>query len=285
MNEYNKYFQNLIVDILSCEYHFDKIEANNKIEAVLNAVMECKNINQSVIDTPFIDIIDTMLSTIESNLTDNTDMDKDITTYENEYEYVPALQITDIILKQKEKEEKSNIWEGSPYKYLPTLQSNNVGMVGEQYIKSICNNQNIFCVIDGAKTKKNGSGCGDGYIKGRSVEIKTAHQDQGSSNSFQHELGEKPWHADFMCFVDIAPQHIYITIFPNFSENQYKECVKCDPYFPSRSFCWRKKSGAFKFDTSIKLNEDSILKGNTIKINYGDSFKEIGEFINRLIIF
>jgi hypothetical protein len=85
-----------------------------------------------------------------------------------------------------------------------------------------------------------------------------------------------------MIFLDIAPSSVYLTIFPNFTENEYKSCIKCKPYFPTRSFCWRKKSGAFKFDTNIKLNKQSIIKGNTINI-HKKTLQEIAYFINNLI--
>jgi hypothetical protein len=53
---------------------------------------------------------------------------------------------------------------------------------------------------------------------------------------------------------------MYITIFPNFTEEFYKKSGvdssnKCYPYFPTKSVTWRKQKGAFKLDTSININE------------------------------
>ena len=87
-----------------------------------------------------------------------------------------------------------------------------------------------------------------------------------------------------MTFIDVDPTCVYMTIFRNFTEQQYKECVRCEPYFPTRSFCWRKKSGAFKLDTTPKLNEQSILNGYTIKITEDTTFNTIGDFIRRIIV-
>lgn len=70
--------------------------------------------------------------------------------------------------------------------------------------------------IDGSKTKS--TGMGDGLIKGRSVEIKTARLGAFDSKTFQHELGENPWLSDYLIFLDISPNKFYLTIFPNFSE-------------------------------------------------------------------
>jgi len=189
----------------------------------------------------------------------------------------------DIIEEEVKKEEKMNIWNGSIYENLPKLQSNNIGIIGEIFIKKICKEQKIPSKINGTKTKIIGGGNGDGKIKGKNVEIKTSHQGSGRGRTFQHELGENPWRSDYMIFVDVSPIDIYITIFKNFKEEEYKMCKKCIPYFPSKSFCWRKKSGAFKFDTSIKLNEESIKNGYTIKVTSKTSIKDIGLFIDKSI--
>ena len=42
---------------------------------------------------------------------------------------------------------------------------------------------------------------------------------------------------------------------------------KCSPYFPTRSVCWRKKLGAFKLDTTIKINETNQKNGYTFIID------------------
>ena len=184
---------------------------------------------------------------------------------------------------QKNKEEEQDIWKDSPYKDLVSLQSNNAGNVGEGLIENICKISGIPSDVDGSKTKKKGGGSGDGNIKGKNVEIKTAHQGS-KGNSFQHELGEMPWNADYMIFIDISPQCIYITIFRNFSEENYKGGDKCDPYFPSKSVTWRKQKGAFKLDTTVSINEMNITKGYTLKITETSDFNEIVEFMNKSII-
>tara|TARA_B110000285_G_scaffold85010_1_gene97491 strand:- start:9287 stop:10021 length:735 start_codon:yes stop_codon:yes gene_type:complete len=193
----------------------------------------------------------------------------------------PTNTLLNIIMEQKAKENRLDIWKNSIYKNLPNLQSNNIGNVGEMFLGKICQIQQIDSDIDGTKTKKVGGGDGDGIINGKTIEIKTAHC--GGNMSYQHELGEFPWHADYMAFIDVDPVCVYMTIFPNFTEEQYKNCVRCEPYFPTRSFCWRKKSGAFKLDTTPKLNEQSILNGNTIKITEDTPFDTIGEFITRIV--
>jgi hypothetical protein len=185
-----------------------------------------------------------------------------------------------IIKKQKDKEEKKDIWCYSPYKDLVKMQSNNVGNVGEEFINNICRITNIPANCNGTKMKKIG---GDGFINNVIVEIKTAIQGS-SSESFQHELGEVPWkYAEYLIFIDISPNCIYLSIIKNFDEFIYKNKKKL-VCFPTKSITWRKRTGAFKLDTTIKINEKSILDGNTIKITPLTSNKDIGIFINSIII-
>jgi hypothetical protein len=119
-------------------------------------------------------------------------------------------------------------------------------------------------------------------VNGKTVEIKTAHQGC-SSPSFQHELGEKPWGSNYMTFLDISPQCIYLTIFKNFEEAEYKSEGKLKRLFTTKTVTWRKQMGAFKLDTTVAINEKNVKAGNTIKITQATPMSEIGDFINRLI--
>jgi hypothetical protein len=198
---------------------------------------------------------------------------------------VVAKMLIDIVETQYTKKDKKDIWKLSEWRHIAELENDYVGGVGETFLHQLCIASNIPAEIDGTKTKELGGGCGDGIINGRSIEIKTARAGTGNTMSFQHELGEKPWHADFMCFIDIAPDKFYITIFPNFTEEQYKQCSKCEPYFPTRSFCWRKKSGCFKLDTTENLNEtqSKITDNYTLSWNKETSIDSVGQFINKII--
>ena len=196
----------------------------------------------------------------------------------------PSDLLVSVIDVQRQKENEANIWRDSKYKYIAELESNNVGNVGEGLLQKICENQGIESSIDGAKTKLKGGGTdGDGRIKGRSVEIKTARLG-ASMTSYQHELGEHPWKANYIAFVDVAPAHIYLSVFPNFTEEHYKSGQKCAPYFPSKTVTWRKGEGAFKLDTSPNINEALITMGNCIKINDTTTFEELGAFIQRIVL-
>jgi len=196
----------------------------------------------------------------------------------------PSQMLIQLIYLQKEKEDNKNIWRESPFHFLPTLQSNNVGNVGEFLIQSICQNTGIDSSVDGSKTKQKGGGTmGDGIILEKSVEIKTAHLGSDGS-SLQHELGEQPWKSDYLIFIDITPSCFYITIMKNFTEEHYKSGAKCEPYFPTKSVTWRKKKGAFKLDTTIKINEKSVESGYAIKVTDDTIMEEVGNFIRSSII-
>jgi hypothetical protein len=166
--------------------------------------------------------------------------------------------VTNLINTKHKKKQKRDIWGESEWKNISKLENDDVGSVGEEIIQNLCKKASIVSDIDGTKTKQIGGGIGDGKIKGSTCEIKTAREGC-SGGSFQHELGEVPWKADYMIFLDISPNKMYITIFPNFSEIFYKKSgsdnsTKCEPYFSTKSITWRKKKGAFKLDTSININ-------------------------------
>lgn len=191
---------------------------------------------------------------------------------------LPKDLFVQMINLQTQKEKSADIWENSPYKDLVKLQSNNVGNVGETFMQNICDICQIEAHVDGSKTKELGGGVGDGLILNKSIEIKTSHRGSNSP-SFQHELGETPWKSEFMVFIDVAPECIYLTIIKNFGEEFYKSGVKCEPYFPTKSITWRKGTGAFKLDTTIKINEENIIKGYTFKIGDNVNLDELKTFI------
>lgn len=57
----------------------------------------------------------------------------------------------EIIQEQKNKELKKDIWKDSPYRDLITLQSNNVGVVGEDFLQKLCDISGIDANVNGVK--------------------------------------------------------------------------------------------------------------------------------------
>ena len=192
---------------------------------------------------------------------------------------------TYLINKKHEEKEKRNIWENSPFENISKLENDDVGNVGEQILNEICSKSQIDAYINGTTTKQSGGGIGDGKIKGYTAEVKTARQGS-SSDSFQHELGEMPWLATFMIFIDITPDKIFVTIFKNYPEEFYKSSgrqssIKCHPYFPTKSITWRKQLGAFKLDTTVKINE---VCPNTFTIDeHTTDYSKFKTFVDNII--
>tara|TARA_Y100001958_G_C21121481_1_gene465448 strand:+ start:158 stop:775 length:618 start_codon:yes stop_codon:yes gene_type:complete len=197
----------------------------------------------------------------------------------------PTVLATSIINNKHKLKQERNIWDNSEWKNISELENDDVGGVGEEIINEFCKKAQIVSNIDGTKTKQVGGGSGDGTIKDETCEIKTARLGS-SGGSFQHELGEEPWKAKYMIFFDIAPKKMYITIFPNFTEEFYKKSGvdssnKCAPYFPTRSVTWRKQKGAFKLDTTISINEKNKY---TFIIDSGSSdYAKFKSFVDEII--
>lgn len=195
-----------------------------------------------------------------------------------------------IAIINKKLEEKKNIWENCEWGNISKLEKNDVGVVGENIINSHCKNAGIDANIDGTKTKEKGGGSGDGTIKGYTVEIKTAcigTDKKGKETTFQHDFNGKPWKADYIIFLDISPEKMYVIIFKNWSREFWKKSgrdskIKCGPYFPTKSVTWRYKfTGNFKLDTTVKINEccPEVFTIDKNPIN----FSEFKEFVDKII--
>ena len=70
-----------------------------------------------------------------------------------------------------------------------------------------------------------------------------------------------PWSAELLCLIDIAPSHIWISLFPNWSEEHYKTLGRrATPYF-TNGITRRKdgtpQAGSWKFDTNEKILNSS----------------------------
>lgn len=185
--------------------------------------------------------------------------------------------LRNIVKKFITLQDERNIWKNSQFEGIDRLKIDYVGKIGEQYLHQLLSKLNISNDINGLKNRKVGGGKGDGLINNKYVEIKTARL--GIGNSFQHELGENPWNADFMLFLDISPNDIYLTILPNLTLEEYEMGCKYSS-FPTKKITKRKNKGNFKFDTTINLLKKN--KTNTIIISKKED-EEIKDFIYSII--
>jgi len=187
-----------------------------------------------------------------------------------------SVEILKTAIVQQEARQKHN-WKDSIYSGLEALEKNNVGVYGEALFQELCERSSITSEIDGTKTRKKGGGDGDGKVNGHTVEVKTAMI--GNSGTFQHELGEVPYKYNKFALIDIKPTGYYLTILDNnLTEEEYKNGGKFLE-FPSKKITWRKEKGAFKFDTSPKLNDAAVELGYSIFVDQETPDERVIEFI------
>lgn len=194
---------------------------------------------------------------------------------------------TNLINNEFSNQNKSDYsWSNSVFEKINFLKPNNVGRVGENILMSTCLRSNIKCCIDGGKTKESGGGFGDGFIYDKTVEVKTARL--GTLGTFQHELGETPWKAEYMAFIDVLPNELYLTIFKNFTEEHYKiQQRTAEPYF-KKKITQRKESDVInKGSYKITLNVNDLKESrNTICLqnkNHITSPNDVKDFIISLM--
>jgi hypothetical protein len=114
----------------------------------------------------------------------------------------------------------------------------------------------------------------DNKIKNKKAEIKTARR--GLKGVYQHESLRNSG-CDLYVFVDIAPNHVYITILEKFDLS--KRCA-----VTGRTPHLRKGTGdVYKFDFSDNTIMEAIKKGKAIKIEEGTSVETVREFLNTLV--
>lgn len=192
---------------------------------------------------------------------------------------------TTVINDKYKEQEKKNIWDDCKWGNICKLGIDAIGKTGEALIRIFCKKAGIEQKIDGMKTKEKGGGIGDGTIKGKSIEIKTARQDM--NESFQHEFNTTPWKADYIIFLDISPKKMYITIFKNWPQEHWEKSgrdskIKCGPCFPTRSVTWRDNfTGDFKFTTTVKINE--VCPNTFIFDETQTDYSKFKEFIDKII--
>lgn len=185
----------------------------------------------------------------------------------------------EIINIEKTKQDNGDLmWSRSPFKSINELKINNVGIIGEKVIKEMLKMSGIYTDIRGSSSREL---LGDGLIKNKSVEIKTARL--GKSRTFQHELGEEPWLPNYLLFVDFTPKCFYITIMKNFSEEHYLSPKRrANPYF-NKAITRRKETACFKLTINELDIANSISLGNTISVNSEISPEIVNKFFNSKI--
>ena len=134
-------------------------------------------------------------------------------------------KLTEKLLKLvNERANKKTVWTNSKLNLLRTLQIDDRGYVGEKFLF-------LLFQSNGSKVKwfEDETGDADLEIDGYKIEVKTATLGSDGKN-FQHEGIKESEEWDFVFFLDIGPQDIYLTIVPR------------------AHFKFHKKSGAIHFN-------------------------------------
>lgn len=119
-------------------------------------------------------------------------------------------------------EQQGNLWDLSYFVKIDKLKNNNSGRVGENFVFNLLKN-NFEC----EKSNNFNNGTYDLKVFNKKIEIKTARI--GKNNSFQHEnLRNKD--CDFFLFIDIEPNHFYITIIPCFNMFNKHKIINRKPH-------------------------------------------------------
>lgn len=184
------------------------------------------------------------------------------------------------VIEDEKKKEYVVKWRYGIYKGIDGMKANTVGVTGERIVQLLCDRVGIAATIDGTKTRRRCGGCGDGTINGYTVEIKTARK--GVSGTYQHELGEHPWKADKLIFIDIDRDQCWLSIMSNFTKAYYLvHKRKATPYF--NKMITRRKESCPETSGAYRLTlTDSDLMGNsmnTVRINQSMSDSELRTFI------
>lgn len=173
------------------------------------------------------------------------------------------------------KENTDNLWNGKPFYNISTLKPNNVGNVGENFIKNACEHCNIDIVYDGTKNKDASDGTYDIKILGKRCEIKTARI--GLSGSFQHESLRNEG-CDYYGFVNILQEYAYITILPKWNLKDENDIMNV------RSHLRKGSSNVFKYSFCERHLLKSLAKGHSIKIDKNTTLLHFETFISTVIV-
>lgn len=184
----------------------------------------------------------------------------------------PINVLQNIGILQYKKQNEVNQWKKSIFEKINKLKNDYVGKVGELLVFELCKLTEINCEY---KEDINSiDGTYDIIINEKKIEVKTARC--GLLGSFQHENLRNDG-CDYYMFVDIMPNHYYITILPKFDLKQKCKIMNRTPHLRDKT------NGVYKFDFRKNNIIKSIDKGFSIKIGKKTTIDMIKIFINRII--
>ena len=126
----------------------------------------------------------------------------------------------------------------------------------------------VQCVYDEDKNSKDGTY--DIKINDKKAEIKTARL--GVHGAFQHETLKKDGY-DYLIFVDITPEHFYLTILPRFDMMTRHPLIGRTPH-PRKG-----TTDVFKFDFGESNIQRCITAGVSMKVDVNTPIDDVVTFV------
>jgi hypothetical protein len=172
------------------------------------------------------------------------------------------------------KESKNNKWYKQWYEKMGILKANNIGNVGEYFLRDVCVKTNIEYEYKGSKNKRATDGTYDMKILNKRIEVKTARI--GLGNTFQHENMRKTG-CDYYIFLNILPNICYLTILKKFIMTEKHPIFGITPHLRKGT------TDVYKITLSLNNLKKGIENGITIKISHCTNYEHINKFIVNMI--
>lgn len=155
---------------------------------------------------------------------------------------------------------RTNLWEASPFEKLTFLTNDERGKWGESTIKFLIETLTSYEVVwDGDKNTNQTDGTYDILINEKRTEIKTANGGSSNPPNWQHEniIKENVW--DKLVFLDIDFFGFYVTVF-DFEQIDFD---KKHPVFGRTPTLRQSQTDKYKFDFGLKQQQLGIQSGFT----------------------
>ena len=171
--------------------------------------------------------------------------------------------------------EANTAWNDSYLESIQMLRPDFSGKVGELFFNRMCEQVGMKVTYTGDANIDAADGTYDAKIfwtSEKKDEIKTAWR--GSNGGFQHEsLRAKG--CDQTVFIDIAPNHFYITILAKF------DMTKTHPVIGRTPHLRKGTTDVFKFDFGEVNLQRAIVAGLAIKVDESTTMEQVATFLKK----
>ena len=174
---------------------------------------------------------------------------------------------------------KVSFWEGSVFEKIANANNDARGEMGEIWFSEWVNNLTTLIInTDRTNSSIKLDGHYDMKINGARVEIKTAVR--GASKTWQHEPLYTNEFCDYVVFIDIDFDKVFLTIV----HTNELPLLESSVIFPNRMATLRKnKDNGYKLDFSNKTISDLQKVGRCLTITFNTAPIEIGSFIEQFL--